>query len=261
MPAKTSVRMMLGVAVVLAMGAGQICFAQTACTYYNPTTNTNGVRGGGIFVQPGADAATTLTVVNLTSFILKSTPIAMLNSTHGDYPFQKMTASDKSLVVDVSRSKIWKSANNDWDAGAGHYSHPRYEGIMQWELNDTSGNPRAMFKVNFAAQNDGTWLWLSGMSWSGWCAAGAASATCGGIYRTEAMYEKPEDPNGTGTGSLKMHNIMTLGNSQFVVALYGLTDNEHSVLVVREVTPGEDYYGFNLDWVDQDGGVPGECNN
>ncbi len=249
----------LAAAIILGIVTGHTCIAQTTCTYYNANTNTGGVLGGGIFAQPGAYHHVTFTVVNLTSFQLKSDPVAMLNATHGTYPFQNFTDSSKRIVVDIARGSIWAGALNDWDAGGAHYYNPRYDGIVQWELTDSSGAVRAQFEVDFAEQNNGTWISLSGMSWNGWCAAGIASAACGGIYRTESMYYRP-DVTTPGTGSLNMHNIMTLGNSQFAVALYA-GDNVHFVLVVREVLPGDDYYGFNLDWVDNDtGGPPGDCN-
>ncbi len=268
---KSSWKNWLPAAVILAVAAGQSCIAQSTCTLYTDVpSNPGGVSGGGIFVQPGAYHHMTLTVVNLTSAQLTDlwTPPPPLpntwpvpfwvGATHGTPPFDEVAGG--KIDVDPLRSSIWAGAQNDWDAAHASYYRPRYQGMIPFVLKDSVGNVRAQFAVDFAMQNDGTWISLSRWGWTGWCSPGAPSADCGGVYRTEWMHQLGDMTHltSTSTDSLRMHNVMTLANAYYVVALYAAI-NEHLVLVVREVQD-DDYSGFNLDFVDHKSDVPGACN-
>ncbi|MCC6858623.1 MAG: hypothetical protein IT158_08685 [Bryobacterales bacterium] len=241
------------------LAGGQICSAQT-CSHPD-------AQLGGVFLYPADRENITLTVINLTSYTLTSTPRSQTSYpvvVYGDswsYPFQRLS---DPITVAPFRTAIWK------EGYAGLLNKPSFFGRIRFTLAAPASSEFPLgwthaFEIDMTIQTpDGGYS--DRVSWAVlaqskvdhpindvWC---PENTFCGGVWATRYM-----NPIGAFLGwSFDMKNIMTLTSPELVVAFYSPGANS-LVLVVRE-TNNDDYFGTRLEWVDNGGAaVPGACND
>lgn len=254
------------------------------CTYPD-------VYSGGIWTYFSSDQHFTITLVNLTDYLLHNS--GDVTWIHYAQIYQDPFAGRPIKVKDLDGDRraeegVPPYSGVTWAASSGSTITPQhYEGELILELRgftDGQGVVHAgpswpnKFRVWFTPQNPhgartgkGTWISMrpEASEWSQWDGRN--------LYRSGA-WTTPHFPGNvsypTGGDDLELRNIMTITNRHVVASLYSV-DNVNVVIVVRQtnwVGPGipsdadpvagmDAYKGARLSWAENTkGSVPGDCH-
>lgn len=256
-----------------------------ACTYPS-------VASGGIWTYFGNNDFFTITIVNLTDYLLYNSGnvVAVHPAVIYQAPFGGIPIAVKNLDGSGGNEQgVPPYSGVTWSSTQAEDVRPQhYEGELILELKgftDASGVSHPgptwpnKFRVWFSPQDpagsragEGTWIAMrpEATEWSSWDGRN--------LYRS-GVWTTPHFPGNvsypSGGDDLEMRNIMTMSNRYVVATLYSV-DNINVVIVVRQtnwkgpalpsdadpVAGMDTYHGWRLDWVENShDSVPGSCND
>ena len=270
------------VAMALLLGSPT---GHAACTY-------PGVASGGIWTYLGNNDFFTITLVNLTDYLLynNGNVVAIHWASEYQAPFGGVPIAVQDLDGNGRNEQgVPPYSGVTWSATQPMDVIPQYyEGELILELKgftDSQGvnHPGPAwpnkFRVWFSPQKaegasgHGNWIAMrpEATEWSSWDGRNLYRS---GVWTTPHFPGNPSYPS--GGDDLEMRNIMTMSNRYVVATLYSV-DNVNVVIVVRQtnwvgpavpsdadpVAGMDTYYrGWRLDWVENShDSVPADCNN
>lgn len=268
------------VVMVLLLGSPA---GQATCTYGD-------VLSGGIWTYFGNDQYFTITLVNLTDYLLYNS--GDVTWVHWAQEFQKPFAGRPIKVQDLdgdgrNEEGVPPYSGITWASSTASTTYPQhYEGELILELKGFTDGKGVVhpgptwpnkFRVWFTPQDphgarlgQGTWIALRPDSYTPWDGRN--------LYRS-GVWTTPHFPGNpsvwTYGDDMEMRNIMTISNRYVVATLYSV-DNINVVIVVRQTnwvgpavpsdadpTAGmDDYEASRLDWAENThDSVPGDCHH
>jgi hypothetical protein len=268
--------------VALALLFGSVT-GHAQCTYPD-------VYSGGIWTYIARDQHFTITLVNLTDYLLyNSGNVHMILAWQGvQDPFNGRPIKVIDLDGDGKlEAGVPPYSGVTWAAtNSSSYHHPYFEGELILELTGFTDDKAVnhpgptwpnKFRVWFTPQDPdkgsdkGTWISLrpEATEWSQWDGRN--------LYRS-GVWTTPHFPGNvsypSGGDDLELRNIVTMSNKHVVATLYS-TDHLNVVIVVRQtnwvgpaipsdadpVAGMDAYKAWRLDWAENTSdSVPGNCN-